>query len=150
MRLPVFASIAAGMYHTLILSEGGKVHSWGLNDYGQLGVSPTDVTHTGMMPTPVDALTQNVIVRVVCGMFHSAAIAHNGQLYTWGNNAFGQLGRGYVGCKLGCRLMWGSAGIQGCKGQGRLQLRIPGGPGRSCRSTPQSKMSRVAYITVSP
>lgn len=33
------------------------------------------------------------IVSVVCGAYHSAAISYSGQLFTWGCNFNGQLGR---------------------------------------------------------
>ena len=80
------------MYHTLILSETGKVYSWGLNDYGQLGCPKEQkVVAT---PLPIEPLSSTVVVRVVCGMFHSAAITMSGQVETWGNNLFGQLGHG--------------------------------------------------------
>ncbi len=32
-----FAAVAAGRYHSLGLTRGGRVHSWGLNDARQLG-----------------------------------------------------------------------------------------------------------------
>ena len=33
------------------------------------------------------------ITQIACGKRHSAAITENGQLYTWGSNEYGQLGR---------------------------------------------------------
>lgn len=35
---PRFRLVACGMYHTLALTEGGAVFSWGSNDCGQLGL----------------------------------------------------------------------------------------------------------------
>ncbi len=32
-----FAAVAAGRYHSLGLTRGGRVHTWGLNDARQLG-----------------------------------------------------------------------------------------------------------------
>ena len=32
-----FAAVAAGRYHSAALSKDGRILTWGLNDYGQLG-----------------------------------------------------------------------------------------------------------------
>src|SRR5882672_6261670 len=47
-------SVAAGIQHTVVLTDTGVVWTWGANTYGQLG----DGTSTGRaVPTPVTAIT---------------------------------------------------------------------------------------------
>lgn len=86
-------SVACGGYHTVAIDRFGAAYAWGYNNHGQLGNSTrTDTTtpirvYIGPMGT--------VGVRAIsCGLYHTAAIDANGNLYTWGNNIFGQLGRG--------------------------------------------------------
>jgi alpha-tubulin suppressor-like RCC1 family protein len=40
--LPKVKAIAAGMEHSLALTESGEVYAWGWNDDGQLGLGDTE------------------------------------------------------------------------------------------------------------
>jgi Regulator of chromosome condensation (RCC1) repeat len=66
-----------------------QVYAWGLNTSGQLGLGDTV---TRRSPAPVDALWAIPVVRLGAGSAHSAALASNGFLFTWGSNERGQLG----------------------------------------------------------
>lgn len=33
----LIVDVAAGRYHSVALAQTGRVYTWGLNDYGQLG-----------------------------------------------------------------------------------------------------------------
>lgn len=57
---------------------------------GQLGQPHRN---TVLRPMRVDALQNVPIVQVSAGGIHSAAVARTGELYTWGENSYGQLGR---------------------------------------------------------
>lgn len=57
---------------------------------GQLG---TGSTNSEELPALVDALAGIKIVDVACGAWHSAAVSAFGDLYVWGWNVNGQLGR---------------------------------------------------------
>lgn len=83
------AAVAAGLHHTLLLSAAGAVLAFGSNSYGQLGVG--DLCPRGA-PTPLVTLDE-VVTRVAAGGYHSAALTASGRVFTWGNNAKGQLGR---------------------------------------------------------
>ena len=83
---------AAGASHGLAIGGDGNLYAWGSNAYGQLGnssnvSSPTPITFT--KPAGVTSWSA-----VAAGDYHSLAIGSDGNLYTWGENNFGQLGIG--------------------------------------------------------
>jgi len=87
--------ISCGGYHTMAVMENGEVFSWGLGEYGALGIGssksqwlPTRV----VFPEPAPR-----IVKVSCGARHSAMIDGAGRLFVVGANESGQLG---IGLKL--------------------------------------------------
>lgn len=86
-----FTAIAAGIYHSLALDSAGKVYSWGLNNFGQLGIGSTENSD----PTLVGGLiASKTIVAIAAGGYHSLALDSDGVLYSWGYNVNGQLGVG--------------------------------------------------------
>ena len=72
--------IECGGNQTVGITENGQVVSWGDNYYGQLGHG--DREH-GRVPIKVAGLDGIVIIKVSCGMTHTAAITDNGELLTW-------------------------------------------------------------------
>jgi alpha-tubulin suppressor-like RCC1 family protein len=84
-----WAAISAGTECSLALREDGALWSWGLNDYGQLGLGDTlDRT------TPTQVGDAHDWAAVSCGALHSSALKRDGSLWTWGRNDYGQLGLG--------------------------------------------------------
>jgi alpha-tubulin suppressor-like RCC1 family protein len=73
----------------LILSEVGDVYSFGDGSTGQLGLGPASLMTT---PRIIDQLPRGKIYMLSAGYAHSVAVTETGSIYTWGNNAFGQLG----------------------------------------------------------
>lgn len=60
----------------------GIVYSTGLNNHGQLGLEESlSSTHVPLQVT--FPFTDDYIVQVDCGDFHSAAVTQRGALYTW-------------------------------------------------------------------
>ena len=111
------STISAGTAHTLALSMGGAVYSWGANQEGQLGLggcksrggagdpnclqpryapNQVRVMREGRLLPPIRAVAagghsasgQNATV----GSGFSLAVSKTGALYSWGDNFFGQLG----------------------------------------------------------
>ena len=85
-------TVAAGGWHSLLLQRDGTVLALGRNTSGQLGTvdgNLTDATHPA--PTPVPGLTD--ISAIAAGIGHSVAVRRDGTVWTWGSNAFGELGR---------------------------------------------------------
>ena len=85
------SDIALGKEHVLVASDDGRVFSWGRGEDGQLGLPHALGTD---MPAEVKALSARGVVLVSAGRAHSAAVTHDGGLYTWGANNYGQTGLG--------------------------------------------------------
>ncbi|MCO5551680.1 hypothetical protein L7F22_005184 [Adiantum nelumboides] len=80
-----------------------RVMSFGDGSQGALGQSQGvgSVTSDAYEPLPVDVLPNNVI-RVATGHYHSLAVTADGQLWSWGRNNEGQLGRGMALSRKQC------------------------------------------------
>jgi len=61
--------------------------AWGYNDFGQLGNNNTTNIRIPEMFKLIG------IKQISCGGNHTAILLNNGQVYTCGNNQYGQLGR---------------------------------------------------------
>ena len=97
--IPVFTpegakiiQVSAGFYHVMALDSEGRIWTWGFDSDGQLGRTPTAATparRPGLVAAP-----KNVgFIAVSAGRTHSAALDQDGNIWTWGNNAYKQLGR---------------------------------------------------------
>ncbi|KAJ0027373.1 hypothetical protein Pint_36467 [Pistacia integerrima] len=80
---------ASGGYHSLALTDEGKVLSWGYGGHGQLGHCSTE---NQKVPVVIKALADERVVYIACGGSSSAAITDKGKLYMWGNAKDSQLG----------------------------------------------------------
>jgi len=87
--------VACGGFHTVVLTDDGRVYSWGDGRYGQLG---NLARKHNMHSTPhlIDHLVSYKVsvVNISCGQYHTAAISNQGKLFTWGSGKWGQLGHG--------------------------------------------------------
>ncbi|KAK4594139.1 hypothetical protein RGQ29_017997 [Quercus rubra] len=81
--------IASGGYHSLALTDDGKVLSWGYGRHGQLGHSSI---LNQKIPVVIEALSDEHVVYIACGGSSSAAVTDKGKLYMWGNAKDSQLG----------------------------------------------------------
>jgi alpha-tubulin suppressor-like RCC1 family protein len=87
-------AVASSPFFTLLLKGDGTVVSSGLNNSGQLGngITPTGGWNWQADFLPVVGL--NNVTAVAAGDSHSLAIDVNGNVWAWGDDAYGQLGRG--------------------------------------------------------
>lgn len=85
-----WAMIAPGGGHVIGLKTDGSLWSWGNNNDGQLGNS----TFGGVQANPTQIGTEANWNRISSGGSTSMAVKKNGSLWSWGNNAYGQLGDG--------------------------------------------------------
>ncbi|KAM4080921.1 hypothetical protein ACJW30_11G054600 [Castanea mollissima] len=81
--------VASGGYHSLALTDDGKVLSWGYGRHGQLGHSSI---LNQKIPVLIEALSDEHVVYIACGGSSSAAVTDKGKLYMWGNAKDSQLG----------------------------------------------------------
>lgn len=84
------AAVAGGGAHLLILLRNGTVDACGQDRYGQLG----DGTIGGGSASPVAVSGLSHVVSISAGNLFSAAMESDGSVWTWGDNAWGQLGLG--------------------------------------------------------
>uniref|UniRef100_A0A3Q3F3A3 Uncharacterized protein n=1 Tax=Labrus bergylta TaxID=56723 RepID=A0A3Q3F3A3_9LABR len=82
--------VACGDVHSLALTKGGDVLSWGLNSHGQLGLGK-DMSLKDK-PVLVRALTGVAVTQVSAGATHSFFLTLPGLVYCCGANESGQLG----------------------------------------------------------
>ncbi|WP_297317258.1 InlB B-repeat-containing protein, partial [uncultured Bifidobacterium sp.] len=89
-----FTLVSAGGYHSMAIGSDGNVYTWGSNSKGQLGRDTTSSgAPTNLLPAPVTPPAGVRFTLVSAGGYHSMAIGSDGNVYTWGNNDGGQLGR---------------------------------------------------------
>ena len=81
--------ICKGKYHLIKLTSDGKVRCSGKPYFGVTGLGGAAYSDTTKL---LPNLANIKIVQISCGMFHSLALAENGDLYTWGMGFEGQLG----------------------------------------------------------
>lgn len=83
--------IACGGFHSAVVTEDGKMYTFGGGEHGQLGHG--DKVNK-VKPTLVQALEGVVLQQITCGWSHSVALTTNGEVFTWGNGDHGKLGHG--------------------------------------------------------
>jgi hypothetical protein len=91
---PQIVSISCGNNFTIFLSEKGNVYSMGSNNkYGQLGLGDTSIQ---LSPKIIPFFKNNKIkiTQISCGYCHALALSEEGNAYSWGFGAEGQLGLG--------------------------------------------------------
>ncbi|XP_077637790.1 uncharacterized protein LOC110483277 isoform X2 [Lonchura striata] len=83
--------VACGGEHTVVLAET-DVYTFGLGQYGQLGHGT--FVFESSVPKPVKRLKRHKICNIACGENHTAVIAENGLMFTFGDGRHGKLGFG--------------------------------------------------------
>ena len=85
-------AIAAGSTHTVALKSDNTVWTWGGNGNGQLGIGNTT---QNTVPVQVGSIAN--VIAIAAGGTHTIAVRNDItriSVWTWGNNASGQLGIG--------------------------------------------------------
>jgi len=87
--------VSLGEYHAMALSQMGKVFIWGHNAYGKLSLPGSDSKSTPVDITDNFDLNENeTVIFIEAGRDHNGLITSEGRVFTWGANAYGQLGNG--------------------------------------------------------
>ena len=94
----LFTQATAGRNHTAALDTAGRIWTWGDNSDGQLGRGTVggDDSTPGLAATGDTRFTQ-----INAGDDHTIALDTTGHVWTWGNDTYGQLGRGTAGSATG-------------------------------------------------
>ncbi|WP_437833130.1 RCC1 domain-containing protein [Sorangium sp. So ce1153] len=85
------AAISAGWHHSLAVSTGGSVWSWGRNNNGQIGNGTSGTTNR---TTPYQVALGGTAAAVAAGGGHSLTLLSDKTVKAWGYNGQGQLGLG--------------------------------------------------------
>jgi alpha-tubulin suppressor-like RCC1 family protein len=92
----ITGAIAAGQYHVLALKADGTLWSWGRDLSGQLGNGTPFANESGAVQVVEVVASQNVplagVKAIAAGSDFSVAVKGDGSVWTFGSNAFGQLG----------------------------------------------------------
>ena len=80
-----------GLAHTVVLTDAGKVYTFGASDAGQLGHGDSE---SRSRPTMVSTMVNLSVVQVAAGDEHTAVLTSLGHAYACGQNELGQLGDG--------------------------------------------------------
>lgn len=82
----------AGFNHNFAIDTEGQVWTWGLNNFGQTGVTASeDILHLGT-PAVVEGLKGYKIRHIAGGFHHSVACTEDGQVLAWGRCDQSQVG----------------------------------------------------------
>jgi alpha-tubulin suppressor-like RCC1 family protein len=76
--------ISCGDFHSMALTESGRVFSWGWNKFGQLGLNNNNERVN--KPSIVSLSNQIAINKISCGRGHSLLLSQNGDIYWFGYN----------------------------------------------------------------
>ncbi|XP_045781026.1 regulator of chromosome condensation isoform X1 [Maniola jurtina] len=85
----------AGYHATFVLDANkDKMFAWGLNNYGQLGITGEKRKTALFSPTECDAFAGNSWNAVAAGQHHSLAVDEGGKAHAIGRCEYGRLGLG--------------------------------------------------------
>ncbi len=77
--------------HIINQQTSSELVGWGLNEFGQIAVSNEP---TNFLSKPTAVLFDKPVEKFALGYEHTLALTRDGELWTWGNNRYGQLGIG--------------------------------------------------------
>lgn len=86
--------ISAGFYHSVAVTNEGKVATWGFNTTGQLGNNSTSPSPVPVQVVATGSLAGKTVTEIKAGSGFNLALTSNGQVHAWGGNGSGQLGIG--------------------------------------------------------
>eukprot|EP00350_Pseudokeronopsis_sp_OXSARD2_P003350 CAMPEP_0170565002 /NCGR_PEP_ID=MMETSP0211-20121228/76157_1 /TAXON_ID=311385 /ORGANISM="Pseudokeronopsis sp., Strain OXSARD2" /LENGTH=185 /DNA_ID=CAMNT_0010885221 /DNA_START=70 /DNA_END=625 /DNA_ORIENTATION=+ len=96
--------VGAGKFHSLFLTESGKLFAVGFNRYGQLGISNSIFIHC---EDPTEVFTDGLkLTDMSIGQHHNLLMDEEGKLYGFGARLNGQMdGTNHTGREEQCSIM---------------------------------------------
>ena len=85
--------IACGVAHTIALTDNNLVYAWG-RFYKPETKEKETTSGDYAFPQLIESLSNESIIKISAGNNHSMAITEMGEVYTWGEGIYGQLGHG--------------------------------------------------------
>lgn len=85
-------ALASGANHVLALDHKGNVVAWGCGQQNQLGRRIIERNKMSSLVPQGVGLPRGKVAKIACGSYHSFAIDHNGAVWGWGLNNFGEIG----------------------------------------------------------
>jgi len=80
--------IAAGQDHATVITESGKIYTWGMGNYGNLGLGTT--YYVAEKPEEIESFCDDDIVQIVSDIFTTVVVTEGGDVYIWGVQHFSQ------------------------------------------------------------
>lgn len=84
-------AVVCGRYHTMAVTEDGRVWTWGGGKNGRLGHGDEKIR---LVPRCVEALRGQRAVAIAAGYHNNLVLTAAGDVWSWGWGAHGQLGTG--------------------------------------------------------
>lgn len=91
IKRDLIVAISCGDEHTAVVTQTGRLFTFGSNEFGQLGLGHNENV---LKPSCVKVLKPDKVLAVACGKTHTVVGMISGRLWAFGNNAEGQLGIG--------------------------------------------------------
>lgn len=94
------SSVAAGYWHSMVMTQDGRLFSFGCNRNAQVGVKPSSkepptICRPQLVTFDNASSPSNTTIRlskIAAGRSHSVALDNDGQVYCWGACQYGQCG----------------------------------------------------------
>ncbi|KAL0487754.1 E3 ubiquitin-protein ligase HERC1 [Acrasis kona] len=87
-------SMAGGFHHSIVLDDTGTVFTYGWNYCNQLGTGDFVDRRKSVKIDYSGILSGKIITQISCGSLFSLLLSSAGEVYSFGDNKYGQLGYG--------------------------------------------------------
>ncbi len=91
IKKDLIVQMSCGDEHTAVVTQSGRLFTFGSNEFGQLGLGHTNNVQK---PSCVKVLKPDKVRAVGCGKAHTVVAMASGRLWAFGSNTEGQLGVG--------------------------------------------------------
>ncbi|XP_029652973.1 uncharacterized protein LOC115226128 isoform X1 [Octopus sinensis] len=87
-------SLVCGQYHSVALTNDGKVFTWGWGVHGQLGHGDAENQSIPKLVSCLPTAKEIRTIQLAAGYAHTMVLSQQGDVYSFGCGYFGQLGLG--------------------------------------------------------